>query len=546
MKYLFILLFLFLPLYKVDAQTYQFLGSKLYGGNLGEWSRQLLKINENRLLIVGESNSLISGNKNISNCNNSFNNTDLWIVMVDTSFNIIWQNVYGGLLNERYAFAIEAGNGNIVISCMSNSDSSCSKSGNLKGGQDIQLFMIDSAGSLIWEKNFGTYVDCYGSKLARLADGNFVLLTSTSAGIGFDKSSPSKGMYDLWIVKFDSFGNIIYDRSYGGNMDESTRFIDNQLGLKIFESANGNINIFGMTQSSMSTDVSDTSFGGADFWMLEIDSLGNKLTDFCFGGTLSEYLCDAIKTPFGFLLVGATYSDQSGLISQPQAVPGSLNGWIISIDSLGNKLWDKRYQGGTMSGLSLVGALSITEASNSEYFITGTTTCPDGNDITDSAYGDQDAWFYKIDSIGNVLWDKRFGSTSITRTSNSVLMADSSIFLLCSADTGITDVKSEFGYGKLDYYLVHFRYSQTVGLTHINDVNSLVNLFPNPAIDRIEIEANNKLNIKNTEIYSLHGQLLDSEPYTSPIIDISYLPQAIYTIKIFTDKGMITKKFCKL
>jgi hypothetical protein len=183
------------------SQTYTFLGSKVYGGSSGDASSQILKIREDRLLLIGESNSSVGGNKVTTNCNPGSSTNDIWVVMVDTAFNIIWQSEFGGSFNERKASAIEVGNGNLLLSFMSNSDSSCNKSGQLKGSEDIMVIMIDSLGSLIWEKNFGTSLDCYGSNLSKLSDGNFLLATSTRAGVGFDKTSNSKGGYDLWFIK---------------------------------------------------------------------------------------------------------------------------------------------------------------------------------------------------------------------------------------------------------------------------------------------------------------------------------------------------------
>jgi hypothetical protein len=324
--------------------------------------------------------------------------------------------------------------------------------------------------------------------------------------------------------------------------------VDGHLGLKILELQNNELALFANTMSSNSLDVSDTCYGGPDYWMIKIDSLGNKLSDYCFGGMLAENFCDAVKTTNGFILVGNTLSPQSGLVSQPQTVASAWNAWIIAVDTLGNKIWDRRYQGGALpgSGVQREAALQIIPASNNEYWITGTTNNPSGYDVTDSAYGAIDAWMFKIDGVGNIMWNKRFGSPSTARNGNSVLMVDSSIFLLCTGDTGISDVKSELGYGQSDYYLVHFRYANSAtGIESLEVLNSSISIYPNPTFDVLNLSFKADLKIKSLFIISLDGKVVytDSNPDSS--VDISSLSPSIYFLKLNTDKGDIYKRFCK-
>jgi hypothetical protein len=233
--------------------------------------------------------------------------------------------------------AINAGNGQILASAISISDSSCMRNTQKKGVTDIMLYMLDSLGGIIWEKNIGGIDDCYGNKIAKLSDGNFILLTSTYSEIGNDKTSPSKGNRDIWLIKFDRNGNIIFDKTYGGDQFEQPRQLPNQLKLDFIESNANELVVFSNSNSSNSFDVSDTSHGGYDFWMFKIDSLGNKLTDFCYGGTNSEAFGTSSKSSNGYLLGGSTSSPQSGSISQPPLPPFHYSGWIISVDSSGNK-----------------------------------------------------------------------------------------------------------------------------------------------------------------------------------------------------------------
>jgi hypothetical protein len=534
----------------LNAQTYQFLGSKLYGGTESEEGINLLKVSESKLLLVGLSNSDISGNKTTTRCTiPSLIYEDIWLVMVNTSFDILWQKSLGGNNEEFHPMAINAGNGQILASAISISDSSCTRNTQKKGVTDIMLYMLDSLGGIIWEKNIGGIDDCYGNKIAKLSDGNFILLTSTYSEIGNDKTSPSKGNRDIWLIKFDRNGNIIFDKTYGGNQFEQPRQLPNQLKLDFIESNANELVVFSNSNSSNSFDVSDTSHGGYDFWMFKIDSLGNKLTDFCYGGTNSEAFGTSSKSSNGYLLGGSTSSPQSGSISQPPLPPFHYSGWIISVDSSGNKIWDRRYESGAPStvigGNPLIAIQDIIPASNGEYWVTAFCNTLAGNDVTEPPYGKDDAWVFKMNSSGAIIWDKRFGSTSRARPVNSVLMADSSIFLFCYADTGITNVKSEHGYGRTDYYLVHFRYASTTPLSEIEIKQSQIQLYPNPTQDIVNVNYLDGALPDKLEMYDFQGKLLRSFNAQNNSIDVSHLSPSIYIIKFVYTEGAIFKKFVK-
>jgi hypothetical protein len=296
----------------------------------------------------------------------------------------------------------------------------------------------------------------------------------------------------------------------------------------------------------MDWDVSDTLHGFNDIWMFTIDSLGNKLSDFCYGGIGSDLFTTSSKSTSGYLIGGTTNSPQSGSISQPPTAAG-YTGWIVSVDSSGNKVWDRRYQGGINSynGNLVVSIMDIIPASNGDFWVTGSCNTDAGKDVSEPPYGEKDAWVFKMNSAGSVLWDKRFGSTKRTQTSNSVLMADSSIFLFCAADTGRTNVKTEHGYGGTDYYLVHFRYASTTPLSEIEIKQSQIQLYPNPTQDIVNVNYLDGALPDKLEMYDFQGKLLRSFNAQNNSIDVSHLSPSIYIIKFVYTEGAIFKKFVK-
>lgn len=108
------------------------------------------------------------------------------------------------------------------------------------------------------------------------------------------------------------------------------------------------------------------------------------------------------------------------------------------------------------------------------------------------------------------------------------------------------------GYVGLGYYVESgsvvnqndfWEYENSVLSIDDNFLEREVSVYPNPAIDNLQIKLDNQLVLKQTIVYDLNGKELIVS--TDKTIKVSNLTNGIYFIKIFTDKGTITKKFIK-
>ena len=119
-----------------------------------------------------------------------------------------------------------------------------------------------------------------------------------------------------------------------------------------------------------------------------------------------------------------------------------LNYWIVKVDSSGNTLWSKNY-GGSDSDT----ANSLKQTPDGGYIIAGSSNSNDG-DIT-ASNGNYDYWVIKLDSLGNLQWQKSFGdymydfALGIDNTDDGGL-----IVLGYSATTDTTNFSSN------DYWLI--------------------------------------------------------------------------------------------
>ena len=89
---------------------------------------------------------------------------------------------------------------------------------------------------------------------------------------------------------------------------------------------------------------------------------------------------------------------------------------------------------------------------------------------------------------------------------------------------------------------VTFRASNTTGITE-NRSQQDISIYPNPTKDEIFIKSD--LQIGKVEIFSLTGIILMTENNFTGKISVSALPQGVYLLKVYTDKGLVVNKILK-
>ncbi|MBL0051247.1 MAG: hypothetical protein IPP29_06850 [Bacteroidetes bacterium] len=158
--------------------------------------------------------------------------------------------------------------------------------------------------------------------------------------MGGNKTQPSWGGYDIWLVKIDSIGNKIWDKRIGGVVDDKLR--------DMVATPDGGFILVANSTSGVSGDKTAADFGLSDYWVIKIDSLGNILWNKTYGGNLWDDVYSITKTnDNAYIIGGISISDSSGVKTQNTKDTATNNWvyrgdyWIVKIDSIGNILWDK-------------------------------------------------------------------------------------------------------------------------------------------------------------------------------------------------------------
>ncbi|GGF28196.1 gliding motility-associated C-terminal domain-containing protein [Hymenobacter cavernae] len=419
------------------AQAPTKLWDKTFGGSGEDNLRVLQPTPDGGYLLGGESSSGLNGDK----AQASKGATDFWLVKIDAQGNKQWDKTYGGTAAEEL-FAIQpTSDGGYVLGGSSLSGSSGDKTQPSQGGYDYWVVKIDGQGNKQWDKAFGGASGDQVTALQLTQDGGYLLGGSSRSGISGDKTQRNVGAFDYWIIKLDAQGNKLWDRTFGG-----TAF-DYLYALQ--PTKDGGYVLGGHSSSGLGEDKTQPNKGEWDYWVVKLDANGTKLWDKTIGGVGYNYLYALQSTSDGgYVLGGASTSGVSG--DKTQANKGLIDYWIVKLDANGTKQWDKTF-GGT--GQDELRAMQLTP--DGGYVLGGLSMSGISGDKSQGTQGvGYDYWVIKLDASGTKQWDKTLGGSM-----GEILYAlqptnDGGYLLGGYSDSGLGGDKTQVGQGGHDYWIV--------------------------------------------------------------------------------------------
>jgi hypothetical protein len=243
-----------------------------------------------------------------------------------------------------------------------------------------------------WKKLFGGSDDDYGNSIWRTSDGGYITAGSTYSSNNGDVAGVNKGYSDIWIVKTDADGNIVWQKNYGGSGTDVANAITGTV--------DGGVLVAGYTRSSNTGDVG-LNQGAEDMWILKLDANGNLLWQKTFGGTGSESAEAVTSSTDGGFIVAGTVTIYN--ISNPADNHTDVR--LLKLDANGNMLWQKTY-GGSNNEV----ANGLTASGDGGFVVSGATTSNNTGNVG-SNHGSNDMWIVKIDVSGNLVWQKTLGGS---------------------------------------------------------------------------------------------------------------------------------------
>jgi len=220
---------------------------------------------------------------------------EFWGTKLNARGELEWRKYFGGTNNDRAHAVVTAHDQGYVMAGFSESDDF--DISDPRGSYDFWVVKIGDEGDMVWEHSYGgTGIDI-AQDIAKTEDGGYVISGSSISTDG--DISESHGESDVWVIKIDAQGALLWERTYGGaGFDAAESIRPTQDGGYI------------ISGNSKSTDQDLTANAGEnDMWLLKINTQGDILWQQTFGGTDLEFAFDAIETSDkGLVLVGESIS----------------------------------------------------------------------------------------------------------------------------------------------------------------------------------------------------------------------------------------------
>jgi predicted secreted protein len=266
--------------------------NKTYGGSLDDAAADMCKTTDGGYALAGYTNSFGVGG------------SDFWLIKTNATGNMQWNKTYGGTDSDQAFFVAQTSDGGYAITGNTNSSGA--------GGIDAWLVKTNANGDMQWNRTYGGVGNDQSVVVVQTSDGGYAIAGYTN--------SFGAGNNDFWLIKTDSTGAMLWNKTYGGTN------IDTAFSMVL--TSDGGFAISGRTVSF--------GAGGSDIWLVKTDAAGNAQWNKTYGGVGTEYGLHMVYTSEGGYAI-AGYTTSAGA--------GGADAYLVKTDAAGIMQWNKTYGG---------------------------------------------------------------------------------------------------------------------------------------------------------------------------------------------------------
>ena len=397
------------------------------GGSKNESAQAIINTTDGGYAILGHAQSMDGDVTTKSN-----ESYDYWLLKYDATNQLEWQKTYGGGADDRGADLIQTSDGGYVI--VGKSKSNDFEVSENAGFDDFWVVKLDSNGSVYWENSFGFAGSDVPYSIIQTNDDGYLLTgvldVSASNGQGDRNSILSRHAGgDYWVIKLNSNGVKQWSNYYGGSFTDTA-----------YDAIQTEDDGYIIVGSSDSNDVDITNNKGTyDFWIIKISATGNLVWEKSFGGSEIDEAHAINKSADGnYLIAGDTRSSDLD-ISQNN---GAADLWVIKITPEGTLLWEK-----TLGGSSFDVGRSVSKTQDNGFIISGSSRST--NASFSSNKGQNDAWVIKLNSGGDLEWQKTIGGSEVDFFYDTVELNDQTVVAVGDSNSSNEDIYENKGFTDL-------------------------------------------------------------------------------------------------
>ncbi|WP_169513185.1 T9SS type B sorting domain-containing protein [Hymenobacter aerophilus] len=357
---------------------------------------------------------------------------DFWVVKLDPQGNRQWDRVLGGSDDEYIAEIRQTTDGGYIVGGWSRSGASGDKTEPSQGGSDYWVVKLDAQGRTQWNRTLGGSSNDELTTLHQTPDGGYLLGGNSSSPVSGDKTAPTVGTGSApWLIKLDAAGRTQWDLTLPGAKVGSLQalLLTPDGGYLL----SGNISVPDPVRP-----------GAANFWAIKLNAAGQPEWERSVGGSESEALRAACTTPDGgYLLGGISYSGASGDKSQGHRGGGDY--WVVKLSAAGQLQWEHTYGGSGRDELT-----SLAPTADGSYLLGGHSDSEVSGEQTQAPLGQADFWLVQIDGAGKPRWDQRFGGSDIEVLTDAFPTKDGGYALGGMSFSGISGDKTQPNIGTMN------------------------------------------------------------------------------------------------
>jgi hypothetical protein len=365
--------------------------NRTYGGERTEYARYIQQTIDEGYIIAA--------------CSGSFASTDFWLIKTDAYGNVEWNRTYGGTELDGASCVQQTTDGGYIIAGETMSFGA--------GDGDFWLVKTGIYGDVEWNRTYGGLSWDRARSIQQTTDEGYVVVGHTASfGAGLD---------DFWLIKTDAYGNMEWNKTYGGG--------DSDQAYCVRQTIDGGYVMVG-TADSFKTGGFD-----GEIWLVKTDEYGNVSWSWLSGWPDWDFAHSVQQTgDGGYIVAGTRFSSYNT----------RYDFWLVKIDANGTLEWARVF---ARPGGKEDVAYSVQQTADGGYIVAG---------------GWGDFWLVKTDADGDLEWSRPFGGAN----------SDNAYSVQQTSDGGyvVAGDTESFGYGRdgsPDVWVIKFFPSHDVAVESV-------------------------------------------------------------------------------
>jgi uncharacterized repeat protein (TIGR01451 family) len=365
-----------------------------FGGNDWDWVNSIQQTSDGGFVIIGVVNST---NAPFDHRPGRF---DVWIMKLSYNGDLEWQKFYGGSDWDYGQSILQTDDGGYIF-CGRTESINGDVSGN-HGKSDIWVVRLNPSGNIMWQKCYGGVYSEFGNCISKTNDGGYIIggwQSQTGSDVQYENDMQS------YVIKIDANGNQEWEKKYGGSHFE---------GINSIKQTSDGGYVFVGTSCSNDGDVTGNHvdpFGYHDSWVVKLDHAGNLTWQKCIGGSSTDEGWDVAEAIDGYYIAAFGQSNDGDLSGNH----GLHDGFVAKL-SLTGQLQALKMFGGT--GFEIFKSILLEQdTGNIEIVSAGIAGSYDGDVI--GQHGNGDIWVLKL-STRTLQYNNLAGAAFLDENANGL------------------------------------------------------------------------------------------------------------------------------